>query len=151
MGYISDIRSYVGHAPLMYPAASVIVINDKNEILLQQRSDNGLWGYCGGGMEPGESPQAAAVRELYEESGLTAEKLELFGVYSGEEQHFFYPNGDEVWTIDILFICREYSGELSAVDGESLKLEFVPMDKISKYPLNPPIKGPLSDFLEKHL
>ena len=149
MGYINDLRKYVGHAPLVHTCASVIAVNSKNEVLLQKRSDNGLWGYCGGALELFETAEQAAARELAEESGLEAHELELFGVYSGEEQHFIYPNGDEVWTVDIVYVCRSFSGELEAVDGESAELKFVPINEVENYPLNPPVRKPLLDFINK--
>ena len=49
--YIMDMRKRVGHIPLMQCGASVIVENERGEILLQQRSDNGAWGYPGGAVE----------------------------------------------------------------------------------------------------
>ncbi|MBQ8568869.1 MAG: NUDIX domain-containing protein [Oscillospiraceae bacterium] len=150
MGYINELRKKVGHEPLLHTCASVIVVNDNNELLMQKRTDNGLWGYCGGAVELFETVEQSAERELYEESGLTAHSLELFGVYSGEEQHHIYPNGDEVWTIDIVYICRDFSGELACHDGESAELCFVPYHKIKDYPLNPPIRKPLNDFIDKY-
>ena len=112
MGYVSEIRKYVGHRPIIHAAASVIVENSRGQILLQKRADNGTWSYCGGAVELFEKVEDTAARELLEETGLTAESLELFGVFSGAEQHYTYPNGDEVSTIDIVYICRKYSGEM---------------------------------------
>ncbi len=41
--YISKMRKVVGHAPLMVISCGVIIENDKGEILLQKRHDNGCW------------------------------------------------------------------------------------------------------------
>ena len=112
MGYILDLRKYVGHRPLIQVGASVIVEDSQGRILLQLRSDNHCWGTCGGSIEPDERVEDAARRELFEETGLTAEALELFGVFSGPELHYVYPNGDEVSNIDIVFLCRSFTGEL---------------------------------------
>lgn len=51
MSYITNLRKYVGHKPLINIDATVIVLNDKNEILLNLRSDTNIWGIFGGGME----------------------------------------------------------------------------------------------------
>ena len=80
-GYIAAMRSLVGHKPVLQCGASVIVINENGELLLQKRRDNGLWGYHGGSVELDEVVEEAAARELYEETGLTAHGLELFGVF----------------------------------------------------------------------
>lgn len=147
MGYVSDMRKYVGHAPIMHPAASVIVEDERGRILLQKRTDNGCWGYCGGAVELFEKTEDAAKRELFEETGLTSLSMELFGVFSGEELHYIYPNGDEVSTIDILYICREFSGELKCQPDEVERLEFFDIDKIPEN-ISPPIKMPLKKYLE---
>ena len=39
--YIKTIRKKVGHDPVLQCGASVIVVNERGELLLQQRSDNG--------------------------------------------------------------------------------------------------------------
>lgn len=49
--YIMDLRSVVGHRPLLQVGASVIVEDNKGRILLQKRSDNHCWGYSGGSVE----------------------------------------------------------------------------------------------------
>ena len=108
--YILDLRKAVGHRPLLQVGASVIVENEAGEVLLQLRADNQLWGYAGGSVELDEVVEEAAARELYEETGLHAKKLELFGVFSGPDMHYTYPNGDEVSNIDIVFLCREWEG-----------------------------------------
>jgi ADP-ribose pyrophosphatase YjhB (NUDIX family) len=46
------------------PAASAVVIDDKNRILLQKRRDNNLWSLPGGGMEIGESIEETIIREV---------------------------------------------------------------------------------------
>ena len=50
-GYIMELRKLVGHRPLLQVGASVIVEDVQGRILLQQRSDNGCWGYAGGSVE----------------------------------------------------------------------------------------------------
>ncbi|WP_419185455.1 NUDIX domain-containing protein [Paenibacillus polymyxa] len=65
--------------------ACVILIDDEGRLLLQQRTDNGLWGLPGGSMEPGENMKEVASRELFEEVGLEAEELELLDIFSGPD------------------------------------------------------------------
>ena len=116
--YVMDLRKIVGHRPILQCGASVIVINDKKQVLLQKRSDNHCWGYHGGSVELDEVVEEAAKRELYEETGLKANQLELFGVFSGPEMHFVYPNQDEVSNVDIVYLCNDYSGELKKQETE---------------------------------
>jgi len=125
-----SLRKLVGHMPLLQCGASVIVENQKGEILLQQRADNNCWSYSGGSVELDEDVEAAARRELLEETGLTAHALELFGIFSGAELHYTYPNGDEVSCIDIVYICRDYHGELKADPDEVKDLRFYRIDSL---------------------
>lgn len=81
--YIKSLRQHLGHTTLLQVGASVIVINEAGQMLMQQRTDCGSWGYAGGSVELGESVEQTAERELFEETGLKAQKLELLGVYSG--------------------------------------------------------------------
>ncbi|WP_288177658.1 NUDIX hydrolase, partial [Ruminococcus sp. CAG:57] len=109
--YIRSLRQHLGHTPLLQVGASVIVINEVGQMLMQQRTDCGSWGYAGGSVELGESVEQTAERELFEETGLKAKKLELLGVYSGEKMQYTYPNGDKVSNVDIVYTCHEYTGE----------------------------------------
>ena len=95
MGYILELRKQVGHRPLIMTCAGVLLLNEKRELLLQKRADNGLWGYPGGSMELGDSFEDCARREVQEETGLICGNLEHFMNVSGEEVHYVYPNGDE--------------------------------------------------------
>ena len=130
MGYISELRKYIGHKPIINIGATIIVLNDKNEILLNLRSDTDTWGIIGGGMELGESLEETAARELWEEAGLKAERFELLDVLSGGELFFRYPNGDETYTVIVLYKAVGVSGELRINDDESRHLQFFPLNAL---------------------
>ena len=147
MGYILDLRKTVGHRTLIQVGASVLVEDIQGRVLLQLRADNHCWGYCGGSMEQDEQAEDTARRELLEETGLIAENLELFGVWSGPELHYVYPNGDEVSNVDIVFLCRDFSGELKPQVGEVEALRFFAVDEIPQN-LSPPIRPALTKWIE---
>ena len=144
--YIMDMRRRVGHIPLMQCGASVIVENDKGEILLQKRTDNSKWGYAGGSVELLEAVEEAASRELEEETGLIAEHLDLLGVFSGPQMAYTYPNGDQVSNVDIVYLCRKYHGNLLCQEGEVEKLAFFAPDALPS-----PLFGPNIPAIEKWL
>jgi 8-oxo-dGTP pyrophosphatase MutT (NUDIX family) len=104
--YIMDLRKIVGHAPLLQCAGSIIIENEKGEILLGRRTDNHKWGYAGGSIELDETVEECARRELFEETGLIADEMDFFMVNSGPEAHYIYPNGDEVYNVEIIYFCK---------------------------------------------
>ena len=134
-----DMRKIVGHRCILQVGASVILEDKQGRVLLQKRADNHMWGYAGGSVELDEKVEDAAKRELYEETGLIANSLELFGVFSGKELHYIYPNGDEVSNIDVVYICRDYCGELKRQEDEVVELKFFDYANLPEK-LSPPIK-----------
>ena len=148
MGYVRDRRRKIGHDPLLIVGASVIAVNDQGELLLQRRSDNGCWGYHGGCVELNERVEDAARREFREETGLIAEELTLLGVFSGPEMAYTYPNGDLASIVDVVFVCRAWSGEMLPQDGEVSELRFFAPEDVPEN-ISPPNIPALKAFLCK--
>lgn len=153
MGYIMELRSAVGSSPLIMAGAGVIIINEKNEILLGKRTDNGYWDYPAGSMEIGESFEECARREVSEETGLVCGELEFFMELSGEDSLYEYPNGDQVYLAVIIYICHEFSGEMKVQEDEVVAQKFFPIDQL---PETPPLKiktrifEKVRDYLQKN-
>lgn len=146
MGYIMDLRAIVGRRPLIQVGSGVIVEDGDGRMLLQLRSDNHLWDFsAAGSMEPGESAEETARRELLEETGLTARSLELLGVYSGSDEHCFYPNGDEVYNVEFFYLCRDWSGELKCQAEEVDALRFFALSELPDG-LSPGLRRRLADW-----
>ena len=146
--YIMDLRKFVSHQALLQCAGSVIIENEKGEILLGRRTDNHLWGYAGGSVELGETVEECAKRELYEEMGLTVHSMELFMVNSGHETHYIYPNGDEVYNVEIIYISRDYSGEIRRQPEEIEEIRFFSASQITLDMISPPIRPVFRKYLE---
>ena len=145
--YIMDLRKIVGHRPLLQCAASIIIVNEKGELLLGRRTDNHLWGYSGGSIELTETVEESAKRELFEEMGLIAEELEFFMVNSGPEAHYVYPNGDEVYNVELIYLCRKYHGELKRQEEEVEELRFFAPEEITLDMISPPIRPVFRKYL----
>lgn len=63
-------------------------------------------------MEPGESVEEAVRRETMEETGLSILDMELFGVFSGPELFYEYPNGDQVYNVSIIYKAKQVDGQI---------------------------------------
>lgn len=122
--YVKELRGFIGTRPIIVAGSTIIVFNEKQELLLQHRSDTNDWGLPGGAMELGESFEEVAKRELYEETGLLAESFELIDILSGEDFYYKYPHGDEVYNIIGLYKAKGISGNLNMEDGESIDLKY---------------------------
>jgi len=114
----------VTKATELRPSVAAVVRDGEGKILLQRRSDNGLWGLPGGSVEIGESVTQAIIREVREETGLTIRVDRLIGVYSDPGfQVVRYPDGKVVHYVSNLFGCTIREGRLQTCD-ETLALQF---------------------------
>ena len=148
MEYIQQLRQHIGHAPILTVGAVVLIVNEQNHLLMLKRSDNGSWGLPGGAVEPGEMVEDAALRETLEESGLRVEEMSLFGVFSGPECYYKYPNGDEVYNVTVAYLSREVSGDIQLNDEHTewdwFALADLPVDLSS--PIMPVVRKLKGEF-----
>ena len=105
-----------------------IVRNGEGEVLLIRRADGGTWDLPGGAVEPGETPSAAVVREVREETGLEVRILCVAGVFGGAAFRHTYPDGQRIEAFSVTFECEIVGGELRNRDGEATELAFVNAD-----------------------
>lgn len=126
--YIKNLRQRVGHEPLILNFAGGILVNEKNEILLQKRSDFNSWRLPGGAMEFGESAEEACAREFLEETGLKVKVKSLLGVSTNFIQH--YPNGDVAQAVVIEFVTELIEKTDKQVSSETLDLGYFSKDNL---------------------
>ena len=125
--FIVELRAMVGHHPLWLPGVTAVV-RRQDEVLLVRRSDNGAWTPVTGIPEPGEEPAVAAVREVLEEAGVTAQvdRLASCSVH-GPITH---ANGDLATYLDLTFACTWVAGEPYVADDESTAVAWVHRDDL---------------------
>lgn len=97
--YHRDIRQYIGKRSVVRVKAAVLVLNENGEILLLKRQNSDEWGILLGNLRPGEALEDTASRELWEESGLTADDMRLLDLVSGPEYMKKHLGGDEVYYV----------------------------------------------------
>ncbi len=129
MDYVSELRNLVGHRPLILTGAVVLALNEKNELLLQHRTDGG-WGLPGGLMELGESLEDTARRDVKEETGLDIGELKLVEVFSGEDYYFKVSNGDELYSVTALYVTDDLKGDIEIDKTESLDIQFFSLENL---------------------
>ncbi len=144
MDYILQLREYIGHRPILMVGAAILLVDGNNCLLMMKRSDSGCWGIPGGSLEPGEVVESAAKRETFEETNLEVGAMSLFGVFSGPELFYKYPNEDEVYNVIVVYLSRDWCGEINLND-EHTEWRWFSANKIPE-DVSPPIKPVIARF-----
>lgn len=129
------------------PAVSAVVTDENGSILLILRTDNGYWSIPGGGVIPGESLKAAAVREVKEETGIDCEVTGLIGIYSDPGHVAAYDDGEVRQEFSICFTTCMLGGKI-ATSSESAEVRFVSPDDIRNLQIHPSIQLRIRHYLE---
>lgn len=135
--FIKDIRAKAGDTLLLLPGVVMVVFDERGRVLLNRRADNGKWALISGIPDPGEQPAEAAVREIHEETGVSAVVEQVLSVFTNEPIR--YANGDRAQYIDIVLRCRAVAGEARVNDDESLEVGWYALDELP--PLGPIARG----------
>ena len=125
---------------------AVALIDADDRVLIAQRPEGkalaGLWEFPGGKIDQGERPEAALIRELREELGITVKEACLapltFASYAYPEFHLLMP----------LYVCRRWEGFVQSREGQALK--WVRAKDLREYPMPPadePLIPPLVELL----
>ena len=129
--------------PTLLPVAAVALIRADGQILLQRRplakAHGGLWEFPGGKVEPGETPEQAAARELTEELAITVARGSLAPLAFAADHAL----------VILLYTCRAWHGTPRALDAEAIGW-FAPaaIPSLDMPPLDVPLARALADDLK---
>ena len=139
----------VDSSTVVRAGVGVVIRDELNRVLLEKRSDCGLWGLPGGRIEPGESARDTAIREVREETGLVVRITGLMGVYSEAAERVVTFPERVVQLIDIIINAEVVSGALQAsTESEALRFFYpheLPQD------VAPPARQILEDVRAGHV
>ena len=120
-------------------AVTAAVRNAQGELLLIERTDNGLWALPGGGQDIGESVLQAVRREVYEETGIDVEITGLSGIYSDPRHVIAYDDGEVRQEFSLCFYARPVGGDLRS-SSESREARWVSPDSLENLKIHPSIR-----------
>jgi 8-oxo-dGTP diphosphatase len=130
--YLRKLREKIGHDLVLTPGVTALIFDDQDRVLLHRAATDGKWYTIGGAVDPGEDPADAAVREVFEETGLRVRPVRIVGVYT--DPLVEYPNGDRVCYVSTCFLCQIVGGKLEPQDDESLELRYFPPTELPELP-----------------
>ena len=118
-------------------AAVVALVDPDGRILLARRplhkSFGGLWEFPGGKVEPNETPEETALRELKEELGIDTWSNCLAPLTFASHKY------DDLHQILLLFVCRKWHGIPYPMEDNELR--WVKTSDLMKYSMPPANKG----------
>lgn len=122
---------------------AVALVDADGRVLLAQRPEGksmaGLWEFPGGKVDPGETPEAALIRELQEELAIDTKASCLapltFASHTYDDFHLLMP----------LYVCRRWWGDVRPQEGQAVK--WVRPMRLRDYPM-PPADEPLIAMLQ---
>lgn len=140
--------------PAAPPANSIVVAvtaavrNSRGELLLIERTDNGLWALPGGAQDLGESVLQAARREVREETGIEVEVTGLSGIYSDPRHVIAYDNGEVRQEFSLCFRAQPVGGELRS-SSESRQASWISPDSLPDLKIHPSMRLRITHALKQ--
>ncbi|MFF5130172.1 NUDIX hydrolase [Streptomyces syringium] len=124
------------------------VEDDDGRVLLQRRSDNGMWALPGGAMCIGEPLPECAIRETEEETGLRVEVTGIVGTYSNPRHVFAYDDREVRQEFSVCFLARPVAGEAGVltVSDESTDVRWFAPEDVDALPMVAGVRKRVDDW-----
>ena len=146
--YIARLRSFVGNELLQLPSVATLCRDDKDRVLLVRQSDSGRWSTPGGAIEPGESPEEAAIRETREETGVDCVITGLSGIYTDPAHVLLYTsNGEARQEFSIVLTARATGGQPTP-SSETSEVRWAATGDLETYEMDPSMRLRVRHYAE---
>jgi 8-oxo-dGTP pyrophosphatase MutT (NUDIX family) len=120
-------------------AVTAAVRNQSGELLMIERTDNGLWALPGGALDLGESVVEAARREVREETGIDVKISGLSGIYSDPRHVIAYDDGEVRQEFSLCFHAKPVGGNLRP-SSESHAARWISPDSLTVLRIDPSMR-----------
>jgi 8-oxo-dGTP pyrophosphatase MutT (NUDIX family) len=130
------------------PGVVAAVRDAASRLLLTRRVDNGLWVLPGGKLELGETIAAAAVREVFEETGIQVEVTGFAGIYTDPGHVIAYDDGTVLQEFSVCLHARHTSGVPQADRCETSDVRWFDPDELSGLDLHPVMRKRITDVVD---
>ena len=108
-------------------SAGGVVINNKGDILLVKHNER-TWSFPKGHIKENENIQKAAIREIYEETGIT--KLKLIKKFNSYQRESF--DIPPEWKTIFLFLFNTNQEEINPIASDVMEASWVKKDEVAK-------------------
>ena len=129
------------------PAANVVITDDQDRILMIKRTDNGDWAVPGGTMEMGESIVDTAIREVFEETGITCKVTGIVGTYTDPRHVVLFTSNNEVRQEFAIVFTGEYVSGEPTPSSESSEVHWLDRDVVLERQMDRSMRLRIGDYL----
>ena len=130
--FVANLRSLVGNELLQMPSVAALCRDESDRVLLVRQADSGRWSTPGGVIEPGEGPEQAAIREVYEETGLAVMIDSLRTAVGGPDYRTVYNNGDRLSYVALIYDAHVVGGQPTPDYQETTEVGWFHMREVAQ-------------------
>jgi 8-oxo-dGTP pyrophosphatase MutT (NUDIX family) len=130
----------------LVPAAGVLAVNERGQILLQRRRDTGQWALPMGKQEMGETVTQCAIRECAEETGVEVEITGVLGIFSDPDHIVAYNDGEVRQEYEVTLLGR-FTGGAPIANAEASDVWWAAPAILDQLDVHPTMRRQIDHYL----
>jgi 8-oxo-dGTP pyrophosphatase MutT (NUDIX family) len=130
----------------LVPAAGVLAVNERGEILLQRRRDTGQWALPMGKQEMGETVTQCAIRECAEETGVEVDITGVLGIFSDPDHIVAYTDGEVRQEYEVTLLGR-FAGGTPIANAEASDVCWAAPAILDQLDVHPTMRRQIDHYL----